>query len=460
MVHVTNYGGEAARGLVLKTSPSNSLNTTGAVVLGDLSPGGTLSYTLSITPNLLMDSIKAQLPLLIYVVDSTMLHTASVKVDIPIALPPSSFTTKEEQSPILVWVYPNPDNFDRAEIRWTQEDITIQVKVISGKPINKRHFCLEINGQPCSAGVKFDEVRIQGDRGSWTIVQTVHLREGKNVLRAVWVDSLQKIYSEPITIHYSPARPTLHILAVGIPHTDLKYTTKDALDFTIALAHPNNAAFEQIFVDTLLREFNTTKTEIMKAFRRLQYRYDALQLLPEDILIVFISAHGLTSFDGRFRIAASDYDSPFLRETSLDFEHEILNYFQGLPCRKVFIVDACHSGRASAKTLASIIAQRSNLDMLVSCQPDEFSYEDDTWQNGAFTCAIVNAIQNFIRNPAHIDKNRDMALDLSELFGFIQQEVPALVEKKRPKPKTTQRPHLTLSHPAEPVVLFKLNKSQ
>ncbi len=93
--------------------------------------------------------------------------------------------------------------------------------------------------------------------------------------------------------------------------------------------------------------------------------------------------------------------------------------------------------------------------MLVSCQPDEYSYEDDNWKNGAFTRAIVNGLQAFMRQTAPLDQNADMALDISELFAFIQKEVPALVDKKRPKTKTSQHPNLIVAEREKPVVLIE-----
>ncbi|MBK9337880.1 MAG: caspase family protein [Lewinellaceae bacterium] len=154
------------------------------------------------------------------------------------------------------------------------------------------------------------------------------------------------------------------------------------------------------------------------------------QILPKDLLVLFVSGHGLGAYDGSFRLAASDYDGPFLQETSLDFEQEIVNYLQRLPCHKIFFVDACHSGTTSGSGLAGIAGRKNNLNMLVSCQADEYSYEDDAWRNGAFTHALVLGLQAFATQPAGLDKNHDMALDIGELFAFVQKEVPGLVEKK------------------------------
>ena len=93
--------------------------------------------------------------------------------------------------------------------------------------------------------------------------------------------------------------------------------------------------------------------------------------------------------------------------------------------------------------------------MLVSCQPNEFSYEDDAWKNGAFTHAIVRGLEAFSSRPTTLDSNADARLDAGELFGFIQKDVTNLVEKKRPKISTGQRPNLFLAEPSQPIVIFE-----
>ena len=454
LVEVRNTGTKSAKALTLNTSALAGVQMPGQVMLGDLRPGEKIDYKLPVTPgNLASDSLHLR------VVDESLLFSASVHVGIsPISARLAPVPTARQDYTVAVWVYPNPDNFDRTEIIWTQEDITVQVKIVSSKPITRQQFCLEINGEPCPTGAKFDEVQIKGDRSSKTFSQTVRLQEGENILRATVQSPAGVAGSEPIKIIYAPAKPNLHIVSIGVPAADLKYPGKDAYDFASALAAGRNIAFGKIFLDTLLTEERTTKTEILKALRRLQYRYADLQILPKDLLVIFVSGHGLGAYDGSFRLAASDYDSPFMQETSLDFEQEIVNYLQSLPCRKLFLVDACHSGTTSGTGLAGIATRKNGLNMLVSCQADEYSYEDDAWKNGAFTRALVRGIETFAAHPAALDHNADSALDVSELFGFIQKEVPALVEKKKPKPKTAQSPKLILAAPDRPVLLFEVKK--
>jgi hypothetical protein len=453
LLEVRNDGGAAAQGLTLSASAPVGARLPAQVTLGDLAAGGRIAYKLPIFPENTAVGAAA-LRLALRVTDGGLLQSVSTETMLDVA-GPSAPATATSNYTVAVWVYPNPDNFERRELVWPQEEITVQIKIVSKQPVTRQQFCLEINGQPCQTGAKFDEVQIKGDRTSKTFSQQIRLREGENLLQASIQTTDGTVSSEPLKIVFSPAKPNLHIVSIGVPTADLKYTAKDARDFARTLASTQNSAFGKIFLDTLLTEERTTKTEILKSLRRLQYRYTDLQILPKDLLVIFVSGHGLGAYDGSFRLAASDYDGPFMQETSLDFEQEIVNYLQSLPCKKLFFVDACHSGTASGTGLAGIAARKNGLNMLVSCQPDEFSYEDDVWRNGAFTHALVRGLEAFSSRPTALDANGDGRLDAGELFGFIQKEVPALVEKKRPKTTTPQRPNLFLAEPGKAVVIFE-----
>jgi hypothetical protein len=453
---IRNTGPLPAGNIVLNVSGPPGVDFPPRIQVGDLPPGGRTTCKIPIVPRSSAVGPGA-VRLHLRATDGSLSCEAVAETALNVS-GPGVVSSNSGAGVVAIWLYPNPDNFDRATIVWSQEEITIQVKIVSGQPVTRQQFCLQINGEPCPTGAKFDEVQIKGDNKSKTFSQKVRLREGTNVLQAVVQGASGTTSSEPLTILYSPSKPNLHIVSIGVSAADLKYTVKDARDFALALSGASNKAFGKVFVDTLLDEGLTTKTEILKTLKRLQYRYADLQILPGDLLVIFISGHGLGAYDGSFRLAASDYDAPFMQETSLDFEQDLLNYLQSLPCRKIFFVDACHSGTASGTGLAGIATRRNGLNMLVSCQPDEYSYEDDNWKNGAFTRALVNGLQTFMQQTETLDQNADKALDISELFAYIQKEVPALVDKKRPKTKTSQHPNLIVAEREKPVILLEKSR--
>ena len=205
-----------------------------------------------------------------------------------------------------------------------------------------------------------------------------------------------------------------------------------------------------------------TKTEILKTLRKLQYRAEDQQIDQKDLLVLFISSHGLSTSSGSFRIAASDYDNPFLEETTLDFEADIISYLEALPCDKLFFIDACHSGAGGAAAMLDQISgapvsawasRQQEVNMVLSCREEEYSYEDERWQNGAFTAAIVQTLRQFSEAP-----DNDGTMTLQALFNVLSQRVPQLVQGKRPKPTSSQHPQIWVRPAFEQTVLFSHSK--
>lgn len=457
-IKVTNSGSAQAEGLTLLIPNALSYGLKEKIFIGNLNPGQIWSTNLAISRH----PFPATDLLRLRVVDTTLRYSATHSVQIEPEPEPEAIKPDTAQNYLMaVWLYPNPDHFDKKEIIWQNEILPVEIKILSNRQISKNNFCLEINGRPCPDGAKFDEVQIKGGGTHKTFKQQVSLVPGKNVLQVVVNTEFGKYTSETLTVIFHPTLANLHILSVGVPSADLKFTAKDAGDFANVFFKLKtvNQAFGHVFLDTLLSPESTTKTEMLKSLRRLQYRSNDAQINPADLLILFISSHGFNDASGNFRIAAGDYDSPFESETSLDFEKELLPYLAQIPCRKVIFLDACHSGAAFPNApvgsgIQRISDGRSGVDMLLSCQPHEFSYEDEKWGNGAFTKTLIYALEGFCQPASVTDLNRDNQLDLQELFAFLQREVPKLVESKQPKPRSGQNPFLASGN-QQPIILFK-----
>lgn len=468
-----NKGQGTAQAVSLELHGSKDLQIPKAIQVGDLAPGEYRTYELpfGVPANFAEDSLWIRGR----VADANLENTQVVDWHLPLssavtAVPVNQSLQKDYLT--AVWLHPNPDQYEGKGIVWNENEIYVQVKAVSNKTLDKPNFCLEINGQPCATGAKMDEVSLKGTPYSRTYTQRVKLQEGTTTLRSKIQNEVGKTQTEALQIIYSPRKPNLHLISIGVPAIDLKYTHRDARDFARAMLQSNgmaNQQFQSVFMDTLMQEKTTAKTEILKTLRRLQYRFSDRQIGPQDLILVFISSHGINTPQGVFHIAASDYDGPFLQETSLDFEKEMIQYLSSIPCRKLFLIDACHSGAGSSEYASSQLSgERVNqltqgqkgLSLMMSCRANEYSYEDDQWQNGAFTQAILNAIEQFTRRVPGIDLNQDGALDIRELYTHLEKEVPKLVQNKRPKPQTSQQPLLVADPLSAPIVLFQLPKTK
>lgn len=461
-ITIANEGGLPAKEAVLVIQPPPGFEAPALFNLGDIAPGATQQLFLPITLRR-YSGMDAELQLRVY--DQTTDYGDTLATRLTVVPAPAADTATARYL-TAVWVAPNPDNYESRDIVWGSEEITLQLKVVSDKPVSGARYCFSVNGAPCATGAKMDEVSLSGR----TVSHRLQLTEGLNEVVATVSSQAGECRTAPLRIVYAPTRPNLHVVSIGVPSFDLRFTATDARDFAGALtryAH-RNEAFQHVFIDTLVSPETTTKTAILKTLRRLQYRHDDRQISENDLLVVFISSHGVNGARGEFRIAASDYDGPFLQETSLDFAGEIAAYLAAIPCRKVFFIDACHSGTAgheaedadepagSRQLVEWAVNNNLDLSLLLSCQASEYSYEDQAWKNGAFTEALLQALELFYQQSPQVDVNADRRLDLSEWFAYIQSRTPQLVGEKRPKPRTSQNPLLKLSRPGEAPVLFAL----
>jgi Caspase domain len=451
---VKNEGNAIANNVQVLINSSNQLKLPPQYLVGSLGEHEEKRFTIASN---VAGLGTAQLS--VRVGDEFFKYTDSVQLSIPIVSRTVTKTdtvtsTQPKQNFInAIWLAPNPDQYERKEIVWQEAEITVQVKGISSKNLDKQHFSLEINGDNSRNGAKFDEVSLRGSNNSRTFQQTLKLKEGVNTIKGVLKNEVGTAETETLKIIYAPRKPNLHILAIGVPQPDLKYTVKDGRDFVKTLMNNQNKAFQTVFADTLFNENNTTKTEILKTMKRLQYRFMDKQIQPNDMLIVFISSHGLAPKAGEFRIAAGDYDSPFMQETSLDFEKEIVDYLNTIGCSKLFLLDACHSAESGISNTTAYPLAHKGINLLVSCKANEYSYEDDKWQNSAFTKALIQGFEAF-KTSENMDGNNDNALDVQELFRYVERQVPQLVNQKRPKTSTEQHPVLMTDNMARPLILF------
>ena len=151
-----------------------------------------------------------------------------------------------------------------------------------------------------------------------------------------------------------------------------------------------------------------------------------------------------------FRIAASDYEERYESSTSLNFKDNIWDVLKQIDCKKLIFIDACQSGAIVNRAMASAKgdATEQNLllndmiDKMIKTQPNlwcvasssgkQFSWEDATWQNGAFTEALMDAFQNkmveTVRGKMQADTDGDTILTFSEMLNFIRLRVPYLVQ--------------------------------
>jgi len=251
-------------------------------------------------------------------------------------------------------------------------------------------------------------------------------------------DTYSRPPSKPAAPLFTYKIPNLHILSIGTNPPDLEYTEKDAIDFANVFKNQGNQLGAG---NKLFNEAQTVKlTGRQASIKNIQAAIEGLQakskegyIAPNDVLILFISAHGFL-YDNKLRIQASDYDYRSPKTTSIDYDL-LLKQLEEIPCKKVLFIDACHSASPNAdyaaKASVSVVngaikkisMTQQGLAVITSSDVEEQSYEDRNAKNGFFTKALLEGLKGF----ADYDKND--IVSLTELFTFVQHRVPVIVGK-------------------------------
>jgi WD40 repeat protein/uncharacterized caspase-like protein len=184
---------------------------------------------------------------------------------------------------------------------------------------------------------------------------------------------------------------------------------------------------------------------------------DSLQAMaekakPDDVLIVFFAGHGdllltgpkgvipdaikpeaapkgargLAAGGGLFVFCCPDYSLKDPQKTSLSAE-ELFDALAKVNCRKVVLLDACHSGQASQANLLRRAAPNGQGPFIIaSCDQSELAYEHPKLNHGLFTYALLDALGDGYRRA---DRDSDGIITAEELFEHASVQVPSLVRQ-------------------------------
>lgn len=315
------------------------------------------------------------------------------------------------------------------------------------------------------------------NRFEYIFEQTLQLQKGRNVVYF----ELEDARTDSIVFIFDPKKPNLHLLVIGVPQEDLKYTVKDARDFAQAMISQRGIGFfNEVFVDTLTTGTKTTVREIKKAFVNLENRSDNIK--PEDYIVIFMSSHGVErQSDKSFGFVASDYEAEYKDISTVNYKEDIAKVLNRIECKKIVFIDACHSGSGKVsdgakadpgeyERLQKRIDEANNITTgaatFFSCRASEKSWEDKSWQNGAFTEAILEALLGAMADtgeglpaPSSPDESYagDRFIAVAELEVFLKKRVPELVKTK--DPGLTQNPQCEIKSPMKSdITLFQILK--
>ncbi len=253
--------------------------------------------------------------------------------------------------------------------------------------------------------------------------------------------------SKPVEINNDPMyRPNLYILAIGIsqyhdPSVNLTYAHSDAEAIADRFSLMQGKIFNKVEVKKVLNR-DATLVNIKTAINWLER-----QATQNDVILVFVSSHGALDHKGNLYILPTDFNAYNLFATALNIR-DITEGVNGVPCKKLVMLDACHSGQSGFDLLEfdtrkavdqdqiirELISAEPGLTVMTSSSGREYSYETERWGHGAFTKAMLEGLDG------NADLNGDQVVSLHELNLFVSERVKTLTGGRQ--------------HPFTPINLF------
>ena len=243
--------------------------------------------------------------------------------------------------------------------------------------------------------------------------------------------------SEPVSIRLIRENvaqgdlPRLFCVAIGIGeyHDDrlpsLKLSTKDAQDFSDAIAKKKGLPFADVQVKLLLDK-EATRADIFEAMEWLQQ-----ETTPNDICVFYYAGHGYRDEKDRFYFMpyGGSTDKLYNCFSATDFK----NMADDINCKLVVFADACYSAglfegnrSAAASHFIEQLRRTKNGTMLyASSASDTKSKEDPAWGNGAFTKALIEAFNGGARQQF------DEGLSTQALEMYLYKEVRRITNFKQ-----------------------------
>jgi len=225
------------------------------------------------------------------------------------------------------------------------------------------------------------------------------------------------------------------------PVITLRYSVQDAKSMEKAVEIAAGKLFgperTHVYLLTSPGEISPTRDNIQKTVKEIAFKAKA-----EDILLVYLSGHGIT-WGGQsgdfyyltpdaFSSSSESFSDPAIRAKTTISTAEFVEMIKTIPALKeVMIIDACGAGKAVENLVAmreidasqikalDMMKDRLGLWVLGGCAADAQSYEATSFGQGLLTYSLLQAMKG-----AALKDNR--FVDVSTLFEYASARVPEL----------------------------------
>jgi WD40 repeat protein len=322
-------------------------------------------------------------------------------------------------------------------------EVRFEVRSPSGEPVT--NVKVLVDGRPIGRGLTIKE--IQKDQG----IQATKVSIPEKDTEISIIAENRNAASEPATVSLKWSKkvkedefiikPKLYVLAIGVSKYEdknltLQFAAKDAKDFAESLLKEKGGLYRDVVVKVLTDE-KATKDEIIDGFE-----WISKETTSNDVAMVFLAGHGINDSGGVYYFLPVNANLERLRRTGVPFT-EMKNTVTSLAGKTILFIDTCHAGnvmgaRAVAPDITGIVNELASAEngavVFASSTGKQYSFEDPTWGNGAFTKATVEGING------KADYTGKGKITINMLDLYISERVKELTKGKQTpataKPKT------------------------
>ncbi|MDR3460895.1 MAG: caspase family protein [Beijerinckiaceae bacterium] len=224
----------------------------------------------------------------------------------------------------------------------------------------------------------------------------------------------------------------LYALIVGVSaYADkdmaLAFAAKDAHDFGATLEQQKGAYYQDVET-RVLTDGAVTRSSMISGLEWLEKAVAT----PGDVGVLFLAGHGMTDDRQMYWFLPSDAGIDDVRAKGVS-QDEMRRSLQTLPGKVLWFLDTCHAGNAASRpadinVLVNTVTAPENggIVTFASSTGKELSEERTSWNNGAFTKAIREGIDQGQADLFHEGK-----ITTSQLDAFLEKRVQELTDGKQ-----------------------------
>ena len=331
---------------------------------------------------------------------------------------PQAVAPQTPTAPVLRILYPEDQSM------FHTDQVKIKYQLIAGKAADSTRIVVTVDGQrqPQTRAVRAaNTIDVALPHHDCTVMMYAQNKYGN---------------SEPSTIRLiretsAYELPKLFVVVIGVgDYQDaklpkLKLASKDAQDFARVIASKKGLPYEDVQVKVLCDD-EATRADIFEAMEWLKQ-----ESTPNDVCVFFYAGHGLRDEKDRFFFVPYGCSSDKLYDcfSASDFRNEA----EDINGKFIAFVDACYSGgllgnsrsAATSHFIEQLKRSKNGMLLYASSSSDTKSQEDETWGNGAFTKALLEAFNGAAREE-HAE-----GLSTQELERYLYKEVRKITNYKQ-----------------------------